>query len=131
MAAYEARTPEPENFAIAHRVLLLRSSLGIGIDIALGALPFERSAVARAAPVELEPGAPLRICTAEDLIVMKAFADRPQDRLDLRGVLVRQGTRNLDWRYVWEHLTPLVEVKQSPEILDHLKALLAEVRSGE
>jgi hypothetical protein len=129
--AYEARVPDPENFAITNRVLLLRSPQGIGIDIALGALPFEESAVARAKPVELEPGAPLRICTAEDLIVMKAFADRPQDRLDVRGILVRQGTRNLDWPYVWKYLTPLAEVKQSLEILDQLKALLAEVKAGE
>lgn len=131
LGSYEARMPDPENFAIANRVLLLRSALGIGIDIALGALPFEQSAVARATPIELEPGAPLKICTAEDLIVMKAFAARPQDRLDLRGILVRQGTANLDWRYVWEHLAPLAEVKQSPEILAHLEALRTEVKAGE
>jgi hypothetical protein len=62
---------------------------------------------------------------------MKAFADRPQDRLDLRGILVRQGTGNLDWKHIWEQLTPLVEVKESPGILSHLKGLLAEVRESE
>jgi predicted nucleotidyltransferase len=112
-------------------VLLLRSSTGIGIDIALGALPFEESAIARARQVELEPGARLQICSAEDLIVMKAFADRPQDRLDVRGILVRQGTGNLDWDHIWQFLTPLAEVKESPEILDQLQALLEEVRAGE
>ena len=30
-----------------------------------------------------------------------------------------------------EHLAPLAELKDSPEILDHLKALNAEVKAGE
>jgi hypothetical protein len=131
LANYAARVSDPASFALTNRVLLLRSSTGIGIDIALGALPFEESAIARARQVELEPGARLQICSAEDLIVMKAFADRPQDRLDVRGILVRQGTGNLDWDHIWQFLTPLAEVKESPEILDQLQALLEEVRAGE
>jgi hypothetical protein len=131
LANYESRVPDAMNFALCNRVLLLRSSAGIGIDIALGALPFEESAIANSKPVELEPGARLRICSAEDLIVMKAFADRPQDRLDLRGILVRQGTTNLDWKHIWEQLTPLVEIKECPDILNHLKMLLQEVRQSE
>ena len=97
----------------------------------LGGLPFEESAVRRSISVEYAPGIRLRTCTAEDLIVMKAFADRPQDRIDLRGILVRQGTGNLDWSYIWENLTPLAEIKESPGIPDHLKMLVAEVRPGE
>jgi len=62
---------------------------------------------------------------------MKAFADRPQDRIDVRGILVRQGTANLDWDHIWQHLTPLAQVKESPGILDHLKMMLEEVRAGE
>lgn len=131
LANYESRVPDAANFALCNRVLLLRSSAGIGIDIALDALPFEESAIANAKQVELEPGAHLKICSAEDLIVMKAFADRPQDRWDLRGVLVRQATGNLDWKHIWVQLTPLVEVKESPEILIHLKGLLTAVRESE
>lgn len=123
--------PDGANFALCNRVLLLRSSAGIGIDIALGALPFEEIAIARAKRVELEADAHLMICSAEDLIVMKAFADRPQDGLDLRGILVRQGTGNLDWKHIWEQLTPLVEMKESPEIMSHLKGLLTAVRETE
>ena len=72
LASYKSRVPDPASFALCNRVLLLRSSSGIGIDIALGALPFEESAIAHAKRIELEPGAYLRICSAEDLIVMKA-----------------------------------------------------------
>jgi predicted nucleotidyltransferase len=88
-------------------------------------------AVARAVKVEMEPEARLRLCTAEDLIVMKAFADRPQDRLDLRGILVRQGTEALDWHYIWECLTPLAVAKESPVILSHLQSLQEAIREKE
>ena len=131
LANYESRVTDAANFAVCNRVLLLRSSAGIGIDIALGALPFEEGAITRAKQIELEPGAFLRTCTAEDLIVMKAFADRPQDRHDLRGIIVRQGSGNLDWMYIWEQLTPLAEVKEAPEILAHLEMLLNTVRESE
>jgi hypothetical protein len=40
IAKYESRVPDPADFALRNRVLLLRSPAGIGIDIALGALPF-------------------------------------------------------------------------------------------
>ncbi len=110
-------------------MLLLQTASGI--DIALAGLPFEENAVRRSIPVEYAPGIRLRICTAEDLIVMKAFADRPQDRIDLRGILVRQGAGNLDWKYIWEQLTPLAEVKEAPEILAHLELLLSAVRESE
>jgi hypothetical protein len=128
---YAPRRKDAREFALLHRVLLLQTDSGIGIDIALAGLPFEELAVQRSTLVDYAPGIKLRTCTAEDLTVMKAFADRPQDRIDLRGVLVRQGTRNLDWDYIWDNLTPLAEVKESPGILDHLRALLVEVRASE
>ena len=47
LAAYEGRIPDARYFALRHRVLLLRSAGGAGIDISLGALPFEESGAAR------------------------------------------------------------------------------------
>jgi hypothetical protein len=127
LAHYKSRVENPVAFALTNRVLLLRSAAGIGIDIALGGLPFEEDAVARAIPVELDHGAWLRICSAEDLIIMKAFADRPQDRLDPRGILVRQGPENLDWKRIWGELSPLAEIKGAPGILEHLQGLVAAI----
>lgn len=131
LASYEGRVSDAGRFALQNRVLLLRSALGIGIDIALGALPFEESAVRRAKKIEVEPGASLKLCTAEDLVVMKAFASRPIDWNDVRGILVRQGTRKLDWAYVRRELQPLCEAKEAPEILTRLEALRREVADTE
>lgn len=131
LARYEARVPQPEQFALMNRVLLLRSAAGVGIDIAMGALPFEESAVSRAKKIELEPGAFLRLCTAEDLVVMKAFAARDQDWLDIRGILVRQGTSRLDWSYIRKELRPLCELKEAPEIMERLEKLHRTVAATE
>lgn len=64
-----------------------------------------------------------KFCTPEDLVVMKAFADRDLDWNDIRGIIVRQGKESLDWSYMYEHLTPLCEAKEAPEILKKLKGL--------
>jgi len=111
------------DFALQNRVLLLKSCEGIGIDIALGALPFEEHAVNRSQLIEVEPGAVLRLCSAEDLVVMKAFADRLQDQLDVQRILTRQGASNLDWDYITSHLAPLCQLKNAPEILTRLSNL--------
>lgn len=128
---FESRVSDAREFALSNRILLLRNEHGTGIDIALGALPFEEEAVNRAQDLEYMPGVTLRTCTAEDLLVMKAFASRPIDWNDVRGILVRQGTRNLDWPYIHRQLQPLCELKEAPEIMTQLEKLRKEVAASE
>jgi hypothetical protein len=122
LSHFEPRRPDAAAFARTSRVLLLRASSGVGLDIALGGLPFEESAVSRSSLFRFPSNFDLRTCSAEDLIVFKAFADRPKDWMDIEGVLIRQGPR-LDWSYVEAELAPLVELKEAPEILDRLTRL--------
>ncbi len=122
LTRYQSRIADGEGFALENRVLLLQSESGIGIDIALGGLPFEALAIERASNFEYLPGIELRTCSAEDLIVMKAFSDRKRDWLDVEGMIVRQGN-TLDWSYVDEHLSPLCELNESPHILEQLENL--------
>ncbi len=68
--------PDAREFALQNRVVLLRSDSGIPIDVALGAMPFEERATDRATDFVLQEGASLTTCSAEDLIVFKAFAGR-------------------------------------------------------
>lgn len=124
LAAFEPRVPDAPAFARENRVLLLRASSGVGLDIALGGLPFEESAVARSSMFVFPPDTPLRTCSAEDLIVLKAFADRPKDWVDVEGVLIRQST-SLDWDYIRHHLTQLAELKEAPELVGRLERLRA------
>jgi len=119
---YEPRVPDAVGFALQNRVVLAQTPSGVGIDIALGGLPFEEAVVERSTLYEFAPGTWLRTASAEDLIVMKAFASRAKDWVDVEGIAVRQAGK-LDWKYVVGHLTPLAELKGEPEILDRLAAL--------
>ncbi len=122
MTRYPGRRPDTREFALRHRVLLLSTPAGIPVDVALGALPFEADMISRAVEVEFGPGAVLRICTAEDLFVLKAFADRLQDRADVEGIARRRGNE-LDWDAIKTRLAPLAEAKADPAILEAVRAL--------
>ena len=122
LAKYRSRIEGGGEFALRSRVLLLVSEEGVGIDVSLGALPFEAEAVVRATPYEFEPGVWLRTCSAEDLMVMKLFAARAIDMRDAEGIALRQG-EGLDWSYVERQLTPLAEVKEDAGILKELERM--------
>ena len=123
LTTYEPRILDADVFAKQHRVLLIRSSSGIDFDISLAALPFEQQMIQRSRDAEYLPGVELRICSPEDLIVMKSFANRPQDWQDVSSILIRQGKENLDWEYIMSSLEPLVGLKEEPQILERLKNL--------
>jgi hypothetical protein len=128
LARYRGRRPDAREFALHHRVVLVTTPAGIAVDVALGALPFEADMIARATEVEFEPGVGLRICSAEDLFVLKAFADRLQDRADVAGIARRSG-RGLDWDAIIARLAPLVDVKGERGILESVRALRAQYGS--
>ena len=71
----------------------------------------------------------LRICSPEDLIVLKSFAGRALDWVDVASVIVRQGSDSLDWGYIISNLTPLVALKEEAEILDRLASLREAYRA--
>jgi hypothetical protein len=127
LARFEGRLPDAREFALRNRVLLLRSSGGVPLDVALGAMPFEERAVARASDFTIAPEAVILTCGAEDLVVFKAFAGRPRDWLDIEGIAIRQAGR-FDERLIWTELVPLLELKESPEDARQLRAILARAR---
>jgi len=122
LSLFQPRIADAREFAFRFRVLLLRTAGGVGLDVSLGALPFEERCVARSSDWEISPGSALRTCSAEDLVVLKAFAGRPQDWFDIESVVIRKH-RSLDWKQLFEELTPLVELKGAPETLDRLQEL--------
>ena len=113
LSQYQGRLATVREIALSARVLLLQSADGIGIDMALGGLPFEESSVKRSSKSEFLPGIFLRTCSAEDLVIHKVYAARPKDWLDVEGILLRQ--RTLEWNYIREQLVPLLELKEEPE----------------
>ncbi len=127
ISRFAARYPDAREFALTRRVLLLRASNGVGIDISLGAIDFEIRSVGRATMWKLADASTLRTCTAEDLVVHKAFASRDRDWLDIDTILMRQG-RKLDTALIFRELEPLVELKEEPAILEKLRGLMRRRR---
>jgi predicted nucleotidyltransferase len=130
LTSFPPRVRDARAFAIENRVVLLRTSDGVDLDVSCGAFPFEESAVERARKVQVIPGVRLRLCTAEDLIVYKAFAGRALDWADVESVIAKQPRGKLDWRYVYTQLKPLAELKEDPHILPRLKELRRIVERG-
>ncbi|MGH8634427.1 MAG: nucleotidyl transferase AbiEii/AbiGii toxin family protein [Burkholderiales bacterium] len=124
LASFATRIPEARAFALQHRVVLLSSESGVPIDVALGGIPFEERCVARASEFDFGE-ARLLTCSAEDLVVLKAFAGRERDWADVESVVIRQ-SHSLDWPLVFEELAPLAEVRGGAEIAARLRRLKQE-----
>jgi predicted nucleotidyltransferase len=76
---------------------LLHRRTNVKVDLAIGVSGFEQQAVARAERLSVA-GVLVSVATAEDLVVMKALAGRPQDEQDLQGLAIARG-QQMDWNY--------------------------------
>lgn len=119
---YPARVSDPHVFASKNRVLLINAKNGIPVDISIAGFPFEEQMITRATNFEFAPGIFLKTCSAEDLIVLKAFANRPIDWVDIEGIIFRQ--KKLNTQQITQQLYPLCELKEDMTILTEVNQLL-------
>ena len=124
LARYEGRIPDVADFAVQARVVLLRDRTGCPLGVAFAGLEFEQRMFERATDWRPTGKGRIRTCSAEDLVVLKAFANRPQDWIDIERVIIRQHHR-LDRQLILTELTPLVELKEEPQILHDLQHLFS------
>ncbi len=101
-------------FARAHQVLLLRHGpTGVDLDLSLAWLDFEAEAIRRARPVDYA-GVVINAAGAEDLIVYKIIAHRPQDLEDAERLLILHGSK-VDVTRVRRILLGLAEALEGPD----------------
>lgn len=127
LQAFSGRRPDAREFALNHRVLLARTSAGIDLDIALGAVPFEERSITRASAWKWNRDQSLITCSAEDLLVHKVFAGRDRDWADAESVLIRQHGK-LNVELVKTELLPLLQLKEETAALDKLTRMLETVK---
>ncbi len=126
---FQGRLLEARQFALQSRVLLVQGSNEIPVDISLGALPFEKASVERASRWKIDTQLGLMTCSAEDLIVHKCFANRPQDWLDVETIIHRQPS--LDNELILRELKPLADLKKETGILKRLQTLFQESKGDQ
>lgn len=124
---FTGRRPDARAFASLSRVLLLRASNGVGVDVALAAFPFELEAIDHASQWVMLPGVTVRTCSAEHLIVYKLVAARGQDLIDVEGVVRRQG-RRLDIELIRRWGREFAELKEDPDLLRPFEVALEKAR---
>ena len=127
----QSLSPRIENaggFAMVNRVLLVREPGGIDTDISLAAFPFEHDVIERSQLELVHSAEPkIRLCGPSDLVILKAFANRPRDWQDIRGVLIRSSAL-IDWSLIMPEIMVLANLKEEPEIIDRLTALREETK---
>lgn len=125
MEQLKGRIENADQFALVNRVLLVQEASGVDVDVSLAAFPYERELIDRAQEQSFR-GVGLVICEPSDLVILKAFANRPRDWQDIRGILIRSATL-LDWKLIESELGVLAELKEEPEILIKLQTLRTEI----
>jgi len=125
LAAFRARVDGARELALSRRVVLIEARNTIALDVALGGLPFEERLIERSSDFAIGGGQAINTCSAEDLIILKAFAGREIDWLDVRGIAIRQGGR-LDEALIMRELMPLLELKGTPEAAGRVRKMLRQ-----
>jgi len=120
---YQARIEDAREFVQQHRVLLLASREGVALDVSFAAIPYEQRVFTRSITWKPDSQRQLRICSAEDLVVLKSMAGRPQDWIDVENIILRCD-KSLDRQLILQELVELVELADDATALPQLQGLL-------
>lgn len=114
-------------FAKSHHVFLMRHRpSGINIDITIAMLPFEEEAILHRKPFDFA-GVKMYIPRAEDLVIYKMVASRPDDLRDVEELLLRHldGMNLLRVRQIVQQFADALE---RPEMMRDLEALIQRAK---
>jgi len=121
----EPRIENAVDFAKKTRVLLLRHKItNNNIDISLGVLPFEEEVIERSFIQDIDDSLQVRLPTPEDLIIMKAIANRPKDLEDIRTLAARY--TNLDFARMEFWIKNFAELLEMPELWGQIEKILKQ-----
>lgn len=109
-----------------HVVLALHEPSGVSIDATLGWLPFEEQAI-QTSQIRDYAGIEIRVPRAEDLVIYKLVASRPQDIEDAKALLALYNDEiNLD--RVRDLMRQFSEALQDASRLEVLERLIQKTR---
>ena len=121
-ARYQLRNPRAVETARRSRVLAVRASNGIAVDLLFAAWPLEKQALGRAVVREVS-GVKVRVAPIDYLLFLKLISDRPKDLTDAE-VLLRRHRNSVDLGWLRRQLASLAESTAQPDILNRFERLL-------
>lgn len=123
------RIEDAISFAKTNHVLLMKhQESGIDIDISIAILPFEEEAISNCRVVDFA-GVKIAIPRAEDMVIYKMVAYRPEDLRDIEELLLRYiDTINL--RRVKKVVSQFANILERPEMVKNLEALIRKVKKN-
>src|SRR5574341_456390 len=127
--SFKGRVANLKEFARQNRVVLIYASNGREIDISLALPGYEDVLMQRAQSFKLAPRKIVRVCSPEDLIIHKAVAGRPQDLMDLQGVVFRQASA-LDLDYIRYWLKEFSLLLESDEVIHRFEIVWKKWSEG-
>jgi hypothetical protein len=117
------RIDDALGFALANQVLLLRhEASGVDVDVSIAWLPFELEAI-RASDSLVLAGVDVPVARAEDLVIYKSVAWRPQDQQDVERLLTLHA-RGMDLARVTRIVAELAAAIDEPERLKALEEII-------
>ena len=120
---FRARISDAHAFALQNRVVLAVSTNQVALDIALAQFEFEKQIIDRATPFAYANNVTLTTVSADDLVVMKSFAGRDQDWLDVEGIVA---TQKLNRPWILEQLSLLSELQPENDALTRLEKIFRQ-----
>jgi hypothetical protein len=113
-------------FAGANQVLLLtHAGSGVDVDLSLAWLPFELDALAAAEQLDIA-GTRVPVARAEDLIIYKAVAFRPQDQQDIERLLSLY-SRTIDLTRIRRVVGEFASALDEPDRIERLEEIIRRV----
>jgi hypothetical protein len=125
-STFRSRDADPFRRAELGRLVLLSASNGVKIDLSLAAFPFEQEVLRRATPWRVLSDCELMTCSAEDLVIYKLVAARPQDLADVDSVVRRQA-RRLDADRIRQWGAIFAELKEDIDLLQPFEDALTRL----
>ena len=124
--------PRIENavrFAEQNHVFLLRhASSGIDVDLSVAWLPFELDAIAASDVISIH-GSRVRVARAEDLVIYKIAAWRPQDQQDAERLIALHG-EHMDLERVRAFARDLATTLEEPQRVEEVEKVLTRASMG-
>lgn len=121
-AGFRPLPEDPVAFVVSHHVLPVMADDSSRVDLIVAGSPYEFQAIARATEVDIS-GLLLRVATAEDVVIHKLVAGRPEDLGDARSVVRRSG-HQFDANLVRSVVLPLADALGDHDLRRRLEDIL-------